>query len=245
VKDSVPIEFELRRARDMLGEIIPEMQANVRLIAQEEVEVANLKAELARGEESLEKEQNRIVKLRNMLTAQKASYEIGGYDYSHQQVKQELANRFDRFKEAEMVHQGKERLLETRQESLKAAMQMLDRTRAEKTRLENQIESLESQYRLVQAAAAGSTIDIDRSKLAKTEKLIQDIRKRLDVAERVLAHESRFTQPIEVDVINEADLLEQVDDHFNPDANEPIADADVDSAESVEPVDQSVTMNLP
>ncbi|MHC4230725.1 MAG: signal peptide-containing protein, partial [Planctomycetota bacterium] len=40
VKDSVPIEFELRRARDLVEDIIPEMHANVRLIAQEEVEVA-------------------------------------------------------------------------------------------------------------------------------------------------------------------------------------------------------------
>ncbi|MHC4073980.1 MAG: signal peptide-containing protein, partial [Planctomycetota bacterium] len=39
VKDSVPIEFELRRARDLVEDIIPEMHANVRLIAQEEVEV--------------------------------------------------------------------------------------------------------------------------------------------------------------------------------------------------------------
>ena len=40
VKDSVPIEFELRRARDLLEEIIPEMHANIRLIAEDEVEVA-------------------------------------------------------------------------------------------------------------------------------------------------------------------------------------------------------------
>ena len=40
VKDSVPIEFELRRARDLLEDIIPEMRANIQLIAEEEVEVA-------------------------------------------------------------------------------------------------------------------------------------------------------------------------------------------------------------
>ena len=42
VKDSVPIEFELKRASDLLDDIIPEMHANIRLIAQEEVEVAAL-----------------------------------------------------------------------------------------------------------------------------------------------------------------------------------------------------------
>ena len=52
VKDSVPIEFELRRARDLLEEIIPEMQANIRLIAEEEVEVAALKGEIAKNQEA-------------------------------------------------------------------------------------------------------------------------------------------------------------------------------------------------
>ena len=60
VKDSVPIEFELRRARDMIEEIIPEMHANIRLIAQEEVEVAALKGEITKGQESLKDEENKI-----------------------------------------------------------------------------------------------------------------------------------------------------------------------------------------
>ena len=32
------------------------------------------------------------------------------------------------------------------------------------------------------------------------------------VAERVLAHEARFTQPIQIDVVNEKDLVAQVDE---------------------------------
>ena len=41
-----------------------------------------------------------------------------------------------------------------------------------------------------------------------------DLRKRLDVAQRVLAHESRFIENIEVDPVDEASLLESVDAHF-------------------------------
>ena len=57
---------------------------------------------------------------------------------------------------------------------------------------------------------------MDNSKLAQTEKLISDIKKRLDVAERVLAHESRFTPHIPVESVNEIDLLVQIDEHFTP-----------------------------
>src|SRR5512133_2127241 len=67
VKDSVPGEFELRRARDMIEETIPEMHANIRLIAQEEVEVAALKGEIAKGQGALKDEENKIKSLRVAL----------------------------------------------------------------------------------------------------------------------------------------------------------------------------------
>ena len=93
-------------------------------------------------------------------------------------------------------------------------MQLLDKTRAQKRTLGAKIEGLESQWRLLKASAVGSHIQVDDSKLAKTQKLIDQIKKRLDVAERVLAHESRFIQSIPVDTITEKDLLSQVDDYF-------------------------------
>ena len=214
VKDSVPIEFELRRARDLLEEIIPEMHANIRLIAQEEVEVAALKVDIAKSEESIEQEKTRISKLRGALDVQQAQYHFGGKEYPRSYVKEDLANRFERFKESELVLASKRRLLTTRENSLHAAMQLLEQTRSRKRVLEDKIESLASQYRVVKAAAIGSNIQVDNSKLAKTEKLISQIKKRLDVAERVLAHESQFVQSIPVDAVAEADLLTQVDEYF-------------------------------
>jgi hypothetical protein len=104
--------------------------------------------------------------------------------------------------------------LATRENSLTAAMELLDRTASRKRLLEDKIESLASQHRLVKAAAIGSHIQVDNSKLAQTEKLIGQIKKRLDVAERILAHESQFVQAIPVDAVVEEDLLEQVDDYF-------------------------------
>ena len=205
VKDAVPVEFELKRARDLLDEIIPEMHANIRLIAQEEVEVAALKVDIAKSQESIQEEKVRITKLRDALDEPQVQYCFGGKEYPRSYVKEDLANRFERFKEGELVLAGKKRLLTTRENSLHAAMQLLEQTRARKTLLADKIESLASQHRLVQAAAVGSQIQVDNSKLAQTEKLISQIKKRLDVAERVLAHESQFVQAIPVDAVAEAE----------------------------------------
>jgi hypothetical protein len=214
VKDSVPIDFELRRARDLLEEIIPEMHANVRLISEEEVEVAALKVDIAKGEKAIEEEQVRITKLRNALDKPQATYCFGGRDYPRNYVKEDLARRFERFKESEVVLASKKRLLSTRENSLNAAMELQERTLSRKRMLEDKIESLVSQYRLIQATSVGSKIQVNNSKLAQTEKLINEIQKRLDVAERVLAHENQFVQTIPVDAVPEEDLLIQVDDYF-------------------------------
>jgi chromosome segregation ATPase len=214
VKDSVPIEFELRRARDLLEEIIPEMHANIHMIAEEEVEIAALKTEITKSNKAIEDEQQRIKKLRQALEIQQDAYSFGDRQYTRDHVKKDLAERFDRFKESKLVQASMERVLSAREKSLQAAMQLLDRTRAQKRTLEAKIEGLASQYRLLKASAVGSHVEVDTSKLAQTQKLIDQIKKRLDVAERVLAHESRFVQSIPVDTITEKDLLSQVDDYF-------------------------------
>ena len=217
VKDSVPIEFELRRARDMIEEIIPEMHANIRLIAQEEVEVASLKGEISKGQEALQDEENKIKTLRVALEQPRVEYSFAGRNFGRTEVKADLAARFERYKESELVLASRVKLLDSREKSLTAAMQMLEKTRSQKRILEDRIEALASQYRTLQATATGTKFQVDSSKLAQTQKLITDIQKRLDVAERVLAHESKFVQSIpvnEVDTVAETDLVAQVDDYF-------------------------------
>jgi hypothetical protein len=217
VKDSVPIEFELRRARDMIEEIIPEMHANIRLIAQEEVEVAALKGEIEKGQAGLKDEENKIKTLRVALEQPRVEYTFAGRNYDRSEVKADLAARFEQFKESELVLASKVKLLDNREKQLTAAMQMLDKTRNQKRLLEDRIEGLASQYRLVKAASVGSQFQLDSSKIAQTEKLISEIQKRLDVAERVLAHESKFVEAIPVntvDTVAETDLVAQVDDYF-------------------------------
>lgn len=218
VKNSVPIEFELRRARDMIEEILPEIHANIRMIAQEEVEIASLTKETADSEKAFAEEKSRIGKLRNALKDEKQRYTINSRQYSRTQLTEELIHRFDRFKEAELILESKKRLLATRERSLDSAMELLEKTKSQKSLLAAKIEGLESKHRLIKASAIGTGVTIDSSKVAQTEKLIRNIKKRLDVAERVLSHESKFVQTIDVEEISEQELVEQIDDYFS--ANE-------------------------
>ncbi|HMB95527.1 MAG TPA: hypothetical protein VKK61_05770 [Tepidisphaeraceae bacterium] len=214
VKDSVPIEFQLRRARDLVGDIVPEMQANIKLIAQQEVEIASLKDDIDTSGKQISDERVRVVRLRDDLASDQTSFAIGQFTYSRDQLKEDLGRRFDDLKEAEVILSGKQRLLTNREKSLEAAEQALEKTRSQKSLLESQIAALDAQNQLVKAASIGSNFQLDNSKLAQSQELISDIKKQLDVAERVLAHESKFVQPIQIDAVSDKDLLKQVDEHL-------------------------------
>jgi hypothetical protein len=214
VKDNVPIEFELARARDLVDNVVPEMQANVRLVAQQEVEIAGLRDEIALARQNLGGERAKLTRLRQCLASDDVSFALGDVTYSRDEVGREMARKLDLVREAEVVFSGNERLLQNRQKSLAAAIQVLERTRSQKSMLEGQIASLESQHRLIQAAGVGSGTQIDTSKLAQTQALINDIKKHLDVAERVLAHESRFVEPMVIDVLDEKEVTRAVDEYL-------------------------------
>ncbi|MBN1816067.1 MAG: hypothetical protein JW828_01825 [Sedimentisphaerales bacterium] len=216
VKDSVPIEFELQRAQQLLDEIMPEIHQNIRLIAQEEVEIAALKSDLTRSQESFSEEEQRIKALRNCLNTQQVTYTFAGRDFNREELKQDLAWRFERFKEAQIVMDSKKQMLNTRENALSASMQMLDRARTQKRILASKIEALQAKHRLVKASTIGSGVQFDNSKIAQTEKLIGEIKKRLDVAEKVLAYESHFVQTVPVESVRETELLQEIDQHFAP-----------------------------
>lgn len=233
VKENIPTEFELQRARDMLEQIVPEMHANIQVIAREEVEVENLKRDITRAEAGLREERVRIEKIGGMLSGPAEVFTIANRPYTREVLKSDLARRFESYKEAEMILHGKQKLLARREQSLAAAVASLQRARRQKEVLADKIESLAAQHRLIAAASVGSKFQIESSSLAKTEKLIGDIKKRLDVAERVLAHEGNFVQPIQIDTVDEVDLLEQVNDYFSPKPAEPVR-AEADDTEVVD-----------
>ena len=212
VKDNVPVEFQLQRARDLVDDIVPEIQANVKQIAQQEVEIEALRHDIDQSDQNIVVEKKRIAKLRDCLASKETSFTIANCVYNRDQLKEDLGRRFDFAKEAEVVLTGKKRLLENRQKSLASAMQVLDRAGTQKSMLESQIAALEGQNQLVKASSVGTSVQIDSSKLAQSQKLIDDIKKQLDVAERVLAHQSRFVDPIQIDVVSDKDLVSQVDD---------------------------------
>ena len=247
VRDGVPLDFELQRARDMVEDILPELRANVRVIAQEEVEIAHLRRDINLATEKLDAQRQSVSAFRNKLRSSDVSFVVHGRHVSREQVTEQLASVLDRFKQAEATLTSKHRLLEAREKSLAAAHSVLERSQARKVELEQKIEALTAQHRLVQAQAVGTKVSIDDTQLARADKLITDIQKRLETAQRVLEHEFELIDDSEITIVsalvNEADLLAEVDKLLDNEKIDRLA-SQIDSAgqgiSDRSPVDETV-----
>jgi len=220
VKESVPVEFELRRARDLIEEILPELQSQIQMIAQEEVEIAALEREIQHDLAQLGGERSTLARLRNRMDVQQVSYTIGSRELSRDQLTGQLHQRFQRLKQGELAVDSKERLLEKRQQSLQAALAMLDETRHRKAELERKVEELAAEHRLVKASRIESGLRIDGSRLSEADQLLTQIEVRLDVAQRVMSHEldidsDRIDEGLVADWVDEQQVLSEIDAYFD------------------------------
>ena len=114
VKDNVPVEFQIRRVRDLLDESGPEMQKNIRLMAEQEVDMESMKTDIAQCKLSLEDQKHRLTKLRDTLNTPQTSFTFGDLTYTREQLTEELAQSFDNYKQAEATLQQKAQILDTR-----------------------------------------------------------------------------------------------------------------------------------
>jgi chromosome segregation ATPase len=214
VKDSVPIQIEIKRARQMIDELKPEIASNLRVIAQQEVEVARLTSEVESKQNLLAIARDKIMRLKTDLSEGKEQFVYAGRKFTSAEVKQELIHRFEQFKTQESVTDKLEKILSARQRNLEAARAKLNEMLAAKKQLEIEVEDLQARYTMVEVAQTESKLNLDDSALSQTRQVLDDIRTRIDVAERLVTSEGALEGTIPLDEEAPVDLIDQITDYF-------------------------------
>lgn len=210
VRAAIPIDVELERARQMIREITPELRSHVRLIVNEEIAVKRLHNEIELAATNVHKQRQQVGMLRDQLSeTQQVVLHIGSREMSRPIVVEKLASKVNRFKQATAELHSKQKMLEIRERSLSAAQEMFDKSRTRKAELEQQVEALVAKHRLVKAQSVANSIQIDDSQLARADRLMKDIEKRLETASRVIQYEADLETPAWDDVLIEEDILEE------------------------------------
>jgi hypothetical protein len=214
VQDNVPLEFQIERARGMVKDLVPEVRKNMLVIAKEEVEVKQLDEQIAQTESRLAKEKEQLLKLKNDLAGGKTTFTYAGRTYTTDQVKADMANRFDRYKTSEATLASLQQMKTARQHSLEAAQQKLEGMLAAKRQLAVEVENLEARLHIVSAAQTTSNYQFDDSQLGQAKELVSDLRTRLEVAERMVNAEKQFQGEIQLEAITPENIVDEVAEYF-------------------------------
>lgn len=215
VENSVPVSFEIDRARDMLTKLDPEIKRNMQAIFTGESEIKKLDKQIAAVNDQVGRAQGAVLRLKNDLSENKPSYVYCGKSYAVGEVKIELASRFERFKTQEATLEQLKKVKEAREIALNAAQKKLETMIADREQLKLEIEQLEAQQAVVEAAQVASSYNLDDSQLSRTKELVESIRTRLDVEARMAAANTEPLNGIQLDDEVRPDIVEEVTAHFN------------------------------
>ena len=214
VRDSVPIEWEIKRARQLIADLKPEIARNLHVVAREEVGVKNLAGQIAAKEEQLAKSKDQIMRLSEDLKTGDVVFVYAGRSYSDEQVREDLANRFKQFKVHEQTTSKLSQVLAAREKNLDAAKRKLDEMLSAKRELEVEVENLQARLTMVQVAQASSPVAVDDSHLSNTRRLLDEISTRIDVAEQIVASEGVMSGTIQLEEGSSPELLNEIADYF-------------------------------
>jgi len=214
VENSIPLEFQIDRARKMVRDLEPEVRRSMHVIAKEEVEVEQLDSRIRTSEAKAEKDKSEIMRLQSDLQADKSVFRYAGRTYSTSEVKQDLSRRFARFKTSDATMASLRDMRDARQRNLDAARQKLTAMMSAQRQLLVEVENLEAKLKLVGVAQASSDLQLDDSQLARAKGLMADIRAKLEVAAKLANADTTFHDEIILEGPATEDIAEQVAEYF-------------------------------
>jgi len=214
VQESIPVEFQIDRARGMIQDLVPEVRKNMHLIAREEVELQRLDQQIAESHERLTREKEQLLRLTADVRSGKTAFRFAGRGYTLDEVKADLAARFDRYKTGQATLESLEQVRASRQKSMDAARRKLEAMLASKRQLQVEVENLEARVQMLAATRASSDCQFDEGRLGRVRQLVVNLRTRLDVAEKLLGAEAAYRDEIPLDQPVPENLAEQISEHF-------------------------------
>jgi hypothetical protein len=223
VRGKVPLEFELKRARNLIRQIEPQVTESRTDVARSEVGMEHLQSEIQGLRAAVANGEVKVRKLRAVISGGQftpASYRT---DYAEVKMRQNLIRSFDLLKSRTRLLKSKEALYSRQVQVLTASREKLMAIRAEKQNLEDLVTNLDAQKRSNDAmAAAARNFTWDTSPLGKARKLLDSIETRLRVQAKLIQEDLYDVAGIpEATQDRQRDILKEVDTYIDGDAAAP------------------------
>ena len=217
IRGQIPVEFELKRADQLIREIDPEIQSCKRDLAQAEVDLDDLRLSVIKLEKIVASQHRKVQNGYELLAGDgRGEIRLASNSYRRKRFETELAHAFDSLNNNTAILKTKQALIERQTQAVATAKQRLDVVRAEKARLESMVSSLKVQKASLDALAAGSQrFDLDDSSLSKAKEVLANVKERLDVTQKMLEYDMFPATMGDVAEGPWRDIMAEIRDHFD------------------------------
>lgn len=220
VKASVPLPFDIERTRNEIASLEPAIRDNIEKLARAEVDVEHLDKEIAAIHTNMGAEKTAMLTLRESLKT--GEYRLAGHSrvaYTEDEVKNDLARRYDSYNNVKKILEAKESTLKAKQSEIVAFRKQLETTMAEKKKLTIKLDEIEARLSQIEATQTTNEFQLDGSALAHAREAVSDLEKRLDVMARAAEMEGRYAETgVPVQLNPSRDVVQEIDAEFTPEA---------------------------
>jgi chromosome segregation ATPase len=221
-KDSVPLQFDIERARQEIADLKPMFDQNKETLARAEIETEHLEREVVTIQANLDKERKTILALRHSLETGEFRLASHGGDTA-KDVKAELAHRKDHFDYTSDLLVQKEATLKAKKKIIESAHEQLQNLRTQKSTLLARLAKIEASLKNVEATNSKNEFNFDGTALARAKQTVTELEERLDVMARRAEIEGRYgelDQPSAY-VDPQRDIVKEIDEQFGKDGSRP------------------------
>jgi len=222
-KSSVPVQFEIDRARDEIASLEPAIKDNIENLARADVEAKVLDREIVAIRANLAGEKKILTALRESLNT--GDFKLAGnVTYTADEVKADLKGRYDSYKTGCDLLKDKEETLKAKQKAVVAATRQLSQMEVTKKALLTKLAGIEARLKMIQTTKDNNEFNFDDSALARAKSSVADLEKRLEVMARTAELEGQFSTGIPVIIEPGRDILKEMDADFGPPATKTASD---------------------
>lgn len=226
VADHVPVDLEIRRAEGLIRQIDPQIETCKRDLARAEVDLEELTESVGRLEKSVATDERRLRAGAERLKGDTKVVALASTGEAQRRTQAGLERAKDSYVNDAAMLKTRRALVERQTNAVAAARERLEAVRLERAALDDQLHMLRTQRLHLEALAAAShRCEIDDSALGRAKEALTGIKKRLDVAQRVLENDLAFHGEPAAAPTASRDIVREIDELFAGEANAAAAPA--------------------
>jgi len=210
VKDAVPLPFDIDRAREEIASLEPAIHDNIEKLARAEVDIVGLDKDIAKLRTNMDTAKKALLTLRESLKT--GEYRLAGHSsvaYTEDEVKLDLARRYDAYNNSKTILEAKESTVKAKQAEMVAFRQQLTTMMAQKKALTSKLDQIE-------ATQATNDVQLDGTALARAKETVSELEKKLDVMARKAELEGRYAETGVPVIVNPSrDVVKEIDNEFS------------------------------